>query len=182
MRKTPFQNKPRKPLKRSGFKRPKFGENNAIPEKVTVEGLRGLEWRFKRSTLRKIGVSPSAKAKQGIQALVRAICIKRDGGCILKKYRHCNDEVLQADHLVTRGNSGTFADTRLIVCLCRTCHGWKHWHKEEYDALVKTVIPKERVELWEKAEQDRLSHKTHKMDWSIERLALEQELLQYERN
>ena len=32
----------RTPLNRSGFKRPKFGENSAIPEKVTVEGLKGV--------------------------------------------------------------------------------------------------------------------------------------------
>jgi hypothetical protein len=91
----------------------------------------------KRTPLAQQGTSDTALIKDDIQHWAREIVILRDGDCILKKYRHCDDPVKQADHLITRANSATYADTRLIVCLCRSCHGWKHWHKEEYDALVK---------------------------------------------
>jgi hypothetical protein len=46
----------------------------------------------------------------------------------------------QADHLITRANSATYADTRLIVCACKGHHGWKKWHQKEYEALVRTLI------------------------------------------
>lgn len=42
--------------------------------------------------------------------------------------------------------------------------------------MVKTILPKDRVELWDKCEKDRHAHKTYKMDWAMEKLALEQEL------
>ena len=119
---------------------------------------------------------PASKAKREIQALLREIVIKRDGGCVLRKIRFCNDEVLQADHLITRANSATYADSRLVVCICRTCHGWKHWHEKEYDALVKTILPADRVLLWEKSEIERQSHRAHKMNWVLEIIALKQEL------
>ena len=135
---------------------------------------------MKRTKLRLKSSSTSAQLKGDIQYLVREIVMLRDEGCILRKIRHCGGEigksVIQADHLITRANSATFADTRLIVCLCRPCHGWKHWHEKEYDQLVKTILPKDRLELWEKCEADHHAHKTCKMDWAMEKLALEQEL------
>jgi hypothetical protein len=89
--------------------------------------------------------------------------------------------VLQADHLITRANSATFADTRLIVCLCRTCHGWKKWNEKQYDSLVKTLISKERVELWDKCLKDSWRPiKTGVSDWQLHILALNQELKSYE--
>jgi len=33
--------------------------------------------------------------------------------------------VLLADHLITRANSATFADSRLVVCVCKSCHAFK---------------------------------------------------------
>ncbi len=33
--------------------------------------------------------------------------------------------ILQGDHLIMRANSATYADTRLIMCLCQEHHGWK---------------------------------------------------------
>ena len=65
---------------------------------------------------------------------MREIVIKRDGGCILRDiqgvsqcngYRKDGKLILQADHLITRANSATYADTRLIVCVCKGHHGWK---------------------------------------------------------
>ena len=85
---------------------------------------------LKRTTSLKIqGNSETSLVKQRIQDLVRAIVIKRDGGCI---FRHSYDVtgcngftldgrlILQADHLITRANSATYADTRLIVRVQRS--------------------------------------------------------------
>lgn len=104
--------------------------------------------------MRQNAKTPSAQSKVRIQALLRQIAIKRDKTCVLRAIRHCNDEVLQYDHLITRANSATYADPRLGVLLCRSCHGWKHWHEREYNALVKTLLPEDRVTLWDKCEQD----------------------------
>ena len=127
--------------------------------------------------MRRKGKSEVSQLKDEIQTIVRAIVIKRDGGCILRGIRHCEDEVLQADHLITRANSATYDDTRLIVCVCRSCHGWKHWHEREYNALLKSILPKKRVELWERAEEDswKPAHRVS-ADWRISVAALKQEL------
>lgn len=166
-----------KGLKRSGFK-----------QKLTVP--------MKRTKLRVVGDNDTATRKQDIQDLVRFICCYRDGGCVLRDLRNCGGEakiekiegeykiisksVIQAEHLLPRNNSATFADTRLIVCICRNCHGWKEFHKGEYDELVKSVISKERVELWGKCEQDMHAHKAYKLDLSLAILVLNRELKNYE--
>src|SRR5829696_4299006 len=100
---------------------------------------------MKRVRLRLQSHSETAEIKREIQAVARDIVIARDGGCVLRNVRRCGGEpgfaVLQADHLITRSNSGTYADTRLIVCLCKSCHAWKslggNAGKTQYDALVK---------------------------------------------
>ena len=147
-------------------------------------GIKGLK---RGGKLRVVGVSDTSDKKNEIQRLVRLIVTTRDQGCILRKFR-CgvtadvveeevvSETVIQADHLITRANSATYADTRLIVCLCKGCHGWKHWNEKEYDRLVKSILSKERVELWEKCEMARHSHQTKKMDWGLEIVALKQEL------
>ena len=127
---------------------------------------------MKRSYLRKQGKSDTAKIKRNIQALLRAFAIERDGDCILRKHRHCNDPVLQYDHLITRGNSATYSDERLGVLICRTCHGWKHWHKEEYDALMRKILSKERVKHWDKCSEE--SWRPTQMDWKLEEVRLKQ--------
>lgn len=135
---------------------------------------------MKRARIKIAGHSTTAELKKEIQALVRGVVIRRDGTCILRDIRHCDDPVLQADHLVTRANSATFSDTRLIVCLCRSCHGWKHYHKEQYDALVRTLLPKERVKLWDKAMEDSwMPKRVGASDWRMEIVALKQELGTY---
>lgn len=152
MKRTGFKNKPRKPLKWSPL--------------------------LRKTKLRVVGHSTTAELKQEIQDLVRDIVILRDGGCILRNIRRCNDSVLQADHLITRANSATFADTRLIVCLCRTCHGgFKKWHKEEYDELIKSILPKNRLELWEKCQKDSWRPvRTGAHDWKLAIVGLKAEL------
>ena|SRR3990167_1160831 len=136
---------------------------------------------MKKIPLRKQGKSATSQAKQRIQALLRQIVIKRDKTCILRHIRQCEDSVLQADHLITRANSATFADLRLVVCLCRSCHGgFKQWHKEQYDALVKTILPKDRVKLWEKCQADSwIPKRTSAYDWRIAEAVLNQELKKY---
>jgi hypothetical protein len=144
---------------------------------------------MKRTRIRVVGVSDTSEQKQEIQYLVREIVIKRDGGCILSDkyghqcsgYRNGGELIYQADHLVTRANSATYADTRLIVCICKGLHGWKKWHEAEYNEMVRKVISKQRVALWDRCEADRRSHKTRKMDWKLEILALKQELASLEK-
>jgi len=143
---------------------------------------------MKRTPLRRKSKSASALLKDKIQALVREIVMKRDGGCVLREKRHCGavlglpGHVYQADHLITRAHTATYADTELIVCLCKRCHGWKHWNKEAYDVLVKTVLPERRVKLWERCEKERQQGGTlyrGSNDWRLVVAALEQEAASY---
>ena len=142
----------------------------------------------RRTPLASKGKSDTALLKKEIQALLRQIVMKRDGGCILREVR-CGHEigtpgiVFQAEHLVERSNSATFADSRLVVCICKNCHGWKHFKKsnhDQYDALVKSIIRPERVALWERAEADSWRPKrTSAHDWRLEIVALKQEVRSY---
>lgn len=130
-----------------------------------------------------VGHSDTATLKREIQRVLRAIVIARDGTCILRKIRRCADTTLQADHLITRANSSTFADSRLVVCVCRSCHAWKSLgpddRKEQYDALVKTLISPQRVALWDAAKQELWRpHPTRTNDWRLQLLVLERELQQ----
>lgn len=147
--------------------------------------------------LKKRGTSETSVLKEKIQELERKIVIIRDGGCVLRTlqgksiqgvnipmcngYRNDGEMILQADHLITRSNSGTFADTRLIVCLCKGHHGWKsvgsNLRKEQYDTVLKTILPKDRLELWE--EWERKKYEPYRMgatDWKMEIVNLECEL------
>lgn len=152
---------------------------------------------LRRTKLRVVGHSETSDIKQEIQDLCRAIVIARDGGCIFRNqyawmaqgsipacggFRISDGElILQADHLITRANSATFADTRLIVCVCQAHHGWKslgsNARKAQYDELVRTLISPERVALWDRCEQDSWRPKrTSAMDWKLQLAALKNEL------
>jgi len=144
---------------------------------------------LKRTKLRLVGHSEVKDLKQDIQDLVRDIVIKRDGGCIFRNesWHTCSGFakdghlILQADHLITRGNSETFADTRLIVCVCKGIHGWKsvgsNMRKAEYDERVKKILPKTRVKLWEDCEKNRFnSYRMSAYDWKLEIVNLKSEL------
>lgn len=130
--------------------------------------------------------------------------IKRDGGCVFQGINikrmvvptsddihagyvvpPCNGYakdghlILQADHLITRGNAATYADTRLIVCVCKGHHGWKKWNEARYNEIVRALISEERVKLWDKAYAARFQpHRKYTYDWKIELAALKQELHQ----
>src|SRR5271157_5163425 len=135
-----------------------------------------------KTKLRVIGDSDTARTKQEIQEVLRELVILRDGGCIVRNlhyrdfpecgcYRNDGELILQADHLVTRANAATFADTRLIVCLCKAHHGWKslgsNARKAEYDQLVRTLLSPERVRLWDACERDSWKpHRSASFNWN----------------
>ena len=114
--------------------------------------------------------------------------MKRDKGCILAEKR-CGRQkgdpgvVWQADHLITRSNSATYGDFRLVVLVCKNCHGWKsvgnNLRKREYDELVRSVLPPDRVALWDRAELEAGKHKAVKIDWNLVELSLKAELKRY---
>jgi hypothetical protein len=153
--------------------------------------------KSKMRTLHARADNDTNRIKDEIQETVRAIVIARDGGCIFRKllyrdfpqcggFRKDGEPIYQADHLITRANSATFADTRLIVCLCRDHHAWKSMggnaRKAEYDAIVKKLISPARVALWERAEQDSWRpHRNFTSDWNLELAALKQELFKMHR-
>ncbi len=147
---------------------------------------------MRKTRLKVVGDNDTAILKQEIQDLVRLICCYRDGGCVLRGLRHCGGEavvedgkivsnnVIQADHLITRANSATYADTRLIVCLCSRCHAWKKWNEKAYEKLVRVTLSNDRKELWDKCEEARHAHKTWKPDWRLAIILLKKELKNYE--
>lgn len=134
---------------------------------------------MKNTRLNTFGKSHTSVIKRDIQAYLREIVMLRDGGCILRHLRHCRglvgESVIQADHLITRANSGTYADSRLVVCVCRLCHFWKKYHEAEYNQLVRSLLPQDRIDLWDACEKERLSHRAHKMDWAMELVNLKVE-------
>lgn len=158
---------------------------------------------FKKSKLNKKSKSEVALLKDDIQAYLREIVILRDGGCILRHlqgkiyknihipycngYRKDGQLILQADHLNSRSHSETYADSRLAVCVCKGHHGWKsvadNLRKKEYDEIVKSLLPKERVKLWEECESRRfLSYKMGAYDWKLEIVNLKSELEELKKN
>jgi hypothetical protein len=128
------------------------------------------------------GKSDTALAKEHIQAELRRIVIARDGGCIFRPsfdvpscggYAKDGHLILQADHLLTRANSATFADPRLVVCVCKAHHGWKsvggNLRKAQYDAAVRAILPADRVALWDACEKDSWRPvRTSSSDWALE--------------
>jgi len=130
------------------------------------------------------GRSDTATLKEAIQAELRRIVIARDGGCILRDsydvppcggYAKDGHLVLQQDHLVTRANSTTFADPRLVVAVCKAHHGWKsvgsNRNKAQYDAAVRSVLSEERVKLWDACEiaggPNELQRRIGRKNWPI---------------
>ena len=136
---------------------------------------------LKRGKLRLVGHSSTSELKREIQAILRQIALLRDKECVLMGIRREHTKVMQYDHLITRANSATYADSRLGVLVCSGCHLWKKWHKEEYDSLVRGVLlltgQKKRVKLWEECQKDSWRPTPARTsDWKLAKLALEQEL------
>lgn len=138
---------------------------------------------MKRSRLRVRGVSDTSVIKEQIQAELRRIVIERDGGCFLRFYPEagaCGSRptkdghlILQAEHLHTRANSASYADVRLVVCICERHHiFWKPQHSALYNELAADFIGKERAALWERVREDRRPHPMSTADWKLELVAL----------
>ena len=142
---------------------------------------------LKRTPLKKKSKSDSAVLKDEIQALVRAMAIKRDGGCILRNRKDCGNcgwedkkgnLILQAEHLVTRGASNYFGDLRNIVCLCVYHHTiFKPQFSFRYWNAVEQVIGKDRWAWFKRAEAD---NRPYKVDFKLVKLGLQSELKKYE--
>lgn len=139
----------------------------------------------RKSPIRILGKDPVSVTKREIQALLRLLAIKRDGGCVLRHYeaagartcagRKLNGELVsQAEHLITRANSVTFGDMRNIVCLCPYHHLlFKKQYGSLYWELIEREIGPERWAWMKRAEQDK---RPYKIDWKLVKLALEQDL------
>ena len=154
---------------------------------------RKLTVPLKKTKIKVVGHSTVSEQKEEIQHLLRLNVVYRDGGCILRNIRHCDsvafveerkvisNVTIQADHLITRANSATYADLRLVVCICSGCHFWKKYNEKQYDVLVKTIISKERVKLWDICLISSWKPvRTSTYDWKIAIVVLNNELKQYE--
>jgi hypothetical protein len=85
-------------------------------------------------------------------------------------------------HLITRANSATYADTRLIVCICKGLHGWKKWSETRYNELIRPLIGPERCALLDKCHAARYTPtRMYASDWRKELAALKQELANTQR-
>ena len=143
-----------------------------------------LEALNKPRKVRVAGHETAKELKKDIQALLREIVMLRDKKCILYgiKCNHeigINDEgvVWQAEHLIERSNSATYADLKLVVLVCKNCHFWKHItdsNHAQYDKWVKAQFTPDRVVHWERCED--ASWKASKVDWKLTKIVLEQEL------
>lgn len=138
---------------------------------------------LKRTRLRVAGQSSTKELKNEIQGVLRAIVTLRDGGCILRHYPEAGNcggyrkdgvLILQAEHLHTRANAASFADSRLVICICRNHHiFYKPQHADEYYRIVRKHIGPERSALLTRVQEDYMAHK---VDLKLELLALKQEL------
>lgn len=134
----------------------------------------------RRTPLKKQSDSSVSKLKRDIQAKLRQRAIERDGSCVIGQYQHwlpfqyqeCgphrNDGelILQAEHLVGRANSASYADMDNIILLCMRHHFFfKKQHGALYWELVRKHIGEAR---WAKVQQYELDHFPHhfvKQDW-----------------
>jgi len=138
---------------------------------------------LKRTKIRVVGQTEPAELKRDIQAIIREMAIIIDGGCFLRHYpeagqcsgfRKDGELILQAEHLITRGNTATFGDMRNIVCICRHHHG--HFKPEQgmlYWELVRRYVGEKRWKWIQLAEADK---SPHKVDLKLLKVVLEQDL------
>lgn len=167
-------------MKRTGFKKPDYKGYMAKQILKPRKPLRKTKIRVK-------GISTTAELKDEIQALLRQLAIKRDKVCILSHYpeaKQCGgytkngDLILQAEHLNSRSHASTFGDMRNIVLLCKYHHiYWKPQNSSLYWELVKKHIGEEKYTWYIRARDD---HRAYKVDLKLTKLALEQDLRNYE--
>lgn len=144
---------------------------------------------MKRTSLRKKGKSETAQCKDRIQALLRQLAIKRDGGCVLRNYpeagacggfRKDGEPILQAEHLNTRERNISYGDMRNIVCLCKRHHGyWKPQYSRLYWELIEKIIGKKRWQWLKRVEADKKSYPMGLYEWTKIEMGLTQDLKQW---
>lgn len=141
--------------------------------------LRRSQKPLKRTKLRKESKDTTAKTKKRIQALLRELVTKRDGGCVLRKYMTtgaCSGP-LQAEHLISRSNSISFGDERNIICLCQRHHiFWKPQHSRLYWELIEKIIGEKRWKWLKRVEADTKPHRMTLWDWQKIELELTQQI------
>lgn len=147
---------------------------------------------MKRSFLNQTGKSDVAKTKVRLQKILRETVILRDEGCVLEEYPEANEcggytqdgiLILQAEHLITRANTISFADIRNIVCLCVYHHRtWKPQHSMLYWELIEEIIGEERWKWIKEVEADKKPHPMGLDGWIKLEMALTQELKQLKAN
>lgn len=145
-------------------------------------------YRLRRKKIRKQGKAPVSKIKRAIQANLRSKAILRDGGCVLRHYLHwlpikyqsCGryradgELILQAEHLVGRANSASYADMDNIVCLCVNHHFFfKRQHGALYWEIIRKHIGEERWRKIQEWEQDKATHKFTTKEWRDKLLVLQ---------
>lgn len=164
--------------------------NVSVRSAENTENMKRTFWKKKPPNLKSVkkrnlripGHETTQELKKDIQALVREIAIKRDGGCVLRNFpeagpcgwlRNDGQLILQAEHLVTRSNSASYGDMRNIVCLCAHHHShFKPQFSRLYWSLIRKIIGKVRWDWVERVEADKTPHK---VDWKLVKLALQQE-------
>lgn len=134
---------------------------------------------LKRSRLRLRGVSDTSVLREQIQAKLRQGVIKRDRVCLLADYPEagkCN-AIQQCEHLISRSQSSTFADLRNCVLLCSRHHiFWKPQNSQRYWEIIEEMIGPDRWDWTQKMRKEQSSHRSYKIDWKLELLALESEI------
>lgn len=129
--------------------------------------------------LRMRGVSDSSVLRERIQAKLREAVIKRDKVCLLSGYPEtgkCN-QVMQCEHLISRSESSSFADLRNVVLLCSRHHiFWKPQNSLRYWEIIEEMIGPERWDWIQKMRKEQSAHRSVKIDWKLELLALESQI------
>ena len=122
------------------------------------------------------------------QALLRDTVIKREERLYLPQFPSASLRNVAATpktgHLIlqaiSRANSATYADGRLVVCVCKAHRGWKslvsNRNKKQYVEIVRELLPPERVMLWDACEGDSWRpHRAFAADWKLAEAALKAE-------
>ena len=141
---------------------------------------------MKRTPLKRKSKNPTAVAKDEIQGLLRAIAIKRDGGCVMRNYpetglcgghRTDGEIILQFDHLNTRARNISYGDVRLGICVCKRHHlYYKKQHPFEYERCAIGAIGKKRAELLYRVRADRKMYSMGLWEWQKIIIGLKREL------
>jgi len=128
MKRTPFKNKIRKPLKRTKLRVKGISSSSELKDEIQAVLREGAIKRDKVCVL-------SHYQEAG-----------RCGG-----YKMNGELVLQAEHLNSRSNTATFGDMRNIVLLCKYHHiFWKPKNSALYWELIRKHIGEEQYQWYQK--------------------------------